>query len=133
MASVTLLAKLSTPSGLWPLIINGINNGILSFGWTIVIFTLIVKVAMSPFDFLMRYSSKKMTLAQKKLQPQIEKINKKYANDRQKANIQTQALYKREGMNIYGSCLVTILYLTLTMVVFPEAGGPNSTIFGTVE
>lgn len=118
MASVTLLAKLSTPSGLWPLIINGINSGVLNFGWTIVIFTLIVKIAMSPFDFLMRWSTKKTTLMQKKLQPQIEKINKKYANDRQKANIQTQALYKREGMNVYSSCLISILYIALTMVVF---------------
>ena len=118
MAALMLVAKLSSPSGLWPSIINGINNGLLNFGWTIVLFTLIVKVAMSPFDFLMRWSSKKTTLVQKKLQPQVAKINKKYANDRQKANIQTQALYKREGLNIYGSCLISIVYLVLTMVVF---------------
>ena len=118
MASLNLLAALSQPSGLWPKIISGINDGLLSFGWTIVLFTLIVKIAMSPFDFLMRWNSKKTTLIQKKLKPQVDKINKKYANDRNKANIQTQALYKREGLNIYSTCLISILYLTLTIVVF---------------
>ena len=118
MASVILLAKISQPSGLWPIIISGINDGLLSFGWTIVLFTIIVKIAMSPFDFLMRWNSKKSTLIQKRLKPQVDSINKKYAKDKNKANIQTQALYKREGLNIYSTCLISIIYLALTMVVF---------------
>ena len=118
MASVSLIAALSKPGGLWPIIINGLNNGLNNFGWTIVLFTVIVKIAMSPLDFLMRWNSKKTTLAQKKLQPQIDKINKKYANDKRTASMQTQALYKREGVNMMGSCLVSIIYLALTMVVF---------------
>ena len=119
MASLSsMLASVSKPSGLWPIIINGINNGLLSFGWTIVLFTIIVKVAMSPLDFLMRWNSKKTTLVQKKLQPQVDKINKKYANDKQRASMQTQALYKREGVNMLASCLISIVYLGLTMAVF---------------
>lgn len=118
MALVNLLAQIPKPGGLWPIIISGIDAGVLNFGWTIVIFTLIVKLAMSPLDFLMRWSSKKNTLVQKKLAPQIEKINKKYANDKQKAGIQTQALYKREGVHMIGSCLFSLVYLVLTMVVF---------------
>ena len=118
MAIINLLTQLPKPGGLWPIIISGIDAGILNFGWTIVIFTIIVKIFMTPFDFLMRWSGKKNMLVQKKLAPQIEKINKKYANNKQQASIQTQALYKREGVHMVGSCLFSLIYLVLTMVVF---------------
>ena len=126
MAIVNLLAQLPKPGGLWPLIIEGIDKGVGNFGWTIVIFTLIVKLALTPLDFLMRWSGKKNALVQKKLAPQIEKINKKYANDKQMASVQTQALYKREGVHMIGSCLFSLVYLVLTMVVF-------FTLFGTLR
>lgn len=118
MAIIDLLAKLPRPSGLWPIIISGIDEGVLNFGWTIVIFTIIVKLAMSPLDFLMRWSGKKNALIQKKLAPQVEKINKKYSNNKQMANMQIQSLYKREGLHIFSSCIFSLIYLALTMTVF---------------
>lgn len=126
MAIVNLLTQLPKPGGLWPIIIGGIHNGIGNLGWTIVIFTLIVKLVMTPFDFLMRWFSKKNSLVQQKLAPQVEKINKKYANDKQKATMQTQALYKREGAHVFTTCIFSLLYLVLTMVVF-------FTLFGSLR
>ncbi len=113
-----MLTALKAPSGLWPIILNWIEKGVVNYGWVIILFTLLVKVCLMPLDFLVKYSSKKTTLVQQKLAPQLARINRKYANDPNQAKIQTNALYKREGFNGVLSCLVMIFNLVITMVVF---------------
>ena len=115
---INFLTSISKPSGMWESILDWIETGIINYGWVIILFTLLVKVAMSPFDFLIRFSTKKQTLVQQKLAPQIARINKKYANDKNQAQLQTNALYKKEGFNVFGSCIIMLLNLVLTMTVF---------------
>ncbi len=113
-----LSSTLTAPSDLWTIIINWINGAVGSYGWTILLFTLLVKVVMSPFDFFSKYSSKKQMLVQQKCAPQIAKMQKKFGNDTQKIRIQTNELYKREGMNMGMSCIFMLVNLVLTMTVF---------------
>lgn len=116
---VSLLASpVSAPSGLWAIILNWIESGIVNYGWVIILFTLLIKMCLSPLDLLMKFSSKKSTLVQQKLAPQIARINQKYQNDKNAAQMQTNALYKKEGYNVFVSCLVMILNLAITMTVF---------------
>lgn len=117
---VTMLldASVKAPTGLWETILNWIEKGVVNYGWVIILFTLLIKVCMSPLDFLVRWTSKKQTLVQQKLAPQIARINKKYANDPTQAKMQINTLYKREGAGTIVSCLVMIVNLVLTLVVF---------------
>lgn len=120
MANVaSMLAEVvKAPTGLWPIILNWIEGAVVNYGWVIILFTLLIKVCLSPLDLLIKFTTKKTTLVQQKLAPQMARINKKYANDKQQAQMQTQALYKKEGFNVFGSCIVTIINLVVTMVVF---------------
>jgi membrane protein insertase Oxa1/YidC/SpoIIIJ len=59
---INFLAAISKPSGMWESILDWIETGIVNYGWVIILFTLLVKVAMSPFDFMIRVSTKKQTL-----------------------------------------------------------------------
>ena len=114
----TLLTAVNAPTGLWPNILNWIEASVVNYGWVIILFTLLVKVCLSPLDFLIKLTTKKTTLVQQKLAPQIARLNKKYANDRQSLQMQTNALYKKEGYNVFGSCIITLANLIVTMVVF---------------
>lgn len=113
-----LAASISKPTDLWVTILNWLEGSILNYGWIIIVFTLLVKLCLTPLDFLIRYSNKKTTLIQRKLAPQIARINKKYAADKNQAQLQTNALYKKEGLNVFGSCIVMLVNLVVTMVVF---------------
>lgn len=116
---ITILGSaVSEPSGLWVTILNWIESGVVNYGWTILLFTILLKVAMSPLDFLIKYSTKKSTLVQQKLAPQSARLQKKYANNQQAYQAQMNALYKKEGYNMVSSCLIMLVNLVLTMVVF---------------
>lgn len=113
-----MLAELTAPSGLWVIILNWIQSGVANFAWTIILFTLLVKVCLSPLDFFIKWSTKKSTLVQQKCAPQVAKLQKKYANNNQALQMQTQALYKKEGYNIGASCVVMLVNLVVTLLVF---------------
>ena len=66
----------------------------------LVVFTIITRLILFPINIRQQKTMAKTT----RLQPKIQKIQKKYANskdprDRQKMNEETQALYQREGHN----------------------------------
>ena len=109
---------MSAPSGLWERIITGLEGGLGSFALSIILLTLIIKVIMSPIDFFNKRSNKKMTKMQAKIQPQIDAINKKYANDDKVKNQKLGELYQRERINPMGSCLVMLVSLGLTLAIF---------------
>ena len=106
------------PHSLWPKIYYWIESFIGNYGWTIFIFTLFVRLIVLPLDFYNKYSTRKNTFIQKRLSGQVRKINEKCGNDKNKANQQVNALYKKEGYNMVGSCVFTLLNLVVTLVVF---------------
>ena len=113
-----MLTALTAPGGLWVKIINWIQSSVGSFAWTIILFTLLIKGVLSILDFFIKWSTKKSTLVQQKCAPQLEKLQKKYKNDQQAFQMQQQALYKKEGFNIWSSCLVMLANLVVTLLVF---------------
>ena len=113
-----LAATLSAPNDLWTIIINWIQGAISNYGWTIILFTLLVKVATTPLDFMVKLTSKKQTLVQKKCAPEIAKLKKKFGKDQKTLQIQTNSLYKREGLKQGTGCIIMLVNLVLTMVIF---------------
>ena len=82
----------------------------------IILFTVILKVITLPFDFFSRASMRKNSLKMEEMRPELEKLQKQYANDKELYNQKMMALYKKNGYSMFGSCLPTILSLVIFIV-----------------
>ena len=102
----------------WPHDLLG--PGVDNWGWAIIIFTTIFTVIMLPLRFMAMRSSLKMM----RIQPKVEAIKKRYAhlklNDPKRAEMNTEimALYKAEGVNMYGGCLPMLPQIPLFFAYF---------------
>ena len=95
-------------------ILNGINSVIHNYGWSMVVFTLLIKLILLPLDYKSRKSMRRMT----RLQPQVAKLQKKYANDKEKLNQKTAELYRREGNNPMSGCLPMLVSMVILFIMF---------------
>ena len=82
----------------------------------IILFTLILKLITLPFDYVSRSSMRKNSLKMEQMRPELEKLQKQYANDKALYNQKMMALYKKNGYSMFGSCLPTILTLVIFIV-----------------
>jgi len=119
---------LAQPIGFWDSIIFGLENAIGNYAWALILVTVIIKLVMVPIDFVNRYTSKKSARKQAEIKPELDKINAKYANDKNMLNQKTMELYKSHNYNVTGTCFGMLAYLVLTMVVFWTLFGALNTI-----
>ena len=85
-----------------------------NYGWTIVIFTLLLKLILFPLTYSSSVSMAKMQT----LQPKMKAIKKKYRNQkdpeqRRQMNMEMMELYKREKINPAGGCLPMLIQLPI--------------------
>ncbi len=97
---------------------NLLYGWIGNYGWTVVIFTLIIKIVLSPLDIWQKSVMHKNSRAMKRMQPQIAKLQKQYAHDKQMFQTKQLQLYKQEGYSMLGSCLPLIVTLVVFFIVF---------------
>ena len=60
----------------------------------IILFTLVLKIITLPFDFFSRLSMRKNSLKMEEMRPELERLQKQYANDKVLYNQKMMALYK---------------------------------------
>lgn len=118
MNVLSLISGLAAPHDLWTILMDWIQGGVGNLGWALLILTVLVKLITLPLEFVQKLSQKKQTLIQQKCAPQIAKLQKKFGNDRQRLQVQTQAIYKAEGLKMGTGCLVMLVNMILTMVIF---------------
>ena len=75
-------------TGFFVNLLTWINNLVGNYGWSIVVFTLLIRLVLLPLDI----KSKKRMRAMTKLQPKLQALQKKYANDKDKLNQKTMEL-----------------------------------------
>ena len=85
-----------------------------NYGWAVLIFTLIIRLLLTPLDIKSRRSMKRMTA----LQPRIDELNKKYANDKEKLNRKMGELYKAEKVNPLSGCLPMLIQFPILFAMF---------------
>ena len=95
-------------------ILAWIQSWVGSWGWAMVVFTIMVRLVLTPLDIKSRMSMRKTT----KLQPQMQALQKKYANDKEKLNQKTAELYKKEHVSPLSSCLPLLLTWPILIAVF---------------
>ena len=95
-------------------ILAWIQSWVGNWGWAMVVFTIMVRLVLTPLDIKSRVSMRKTS----KLQPQMQALQKKYANDKEKLNQKTAELYKKEHISPLSSCLPLLLTWPILIAVF---------------
>lgn len=103
---------------LWHTLISWFGSWITNYGWAIIVFTIALKIVMSPLDIYQRISSKKQQKFQTVMQPELQAIQAKYGNDKEKLNQETAKIYKKYNFNVGGMCLSMLLTMGVSMIVF---------------
>ncbi|KAI3667653.1 hypothetical protein L6452_42722 [Arctium lappa] len=112
-----------------------------SYGFAIILLTVLVKVATLPLT----KQQVESTLAMQNLQPKIKAIQQRYAGNQERIQLETSRLYKQAGVNPLAGCLPTLatipvwigLYQALSNVAneglltegffwIPSLGGPTT-------
>lgn len=99
-------------------LIYGLIGGIGIVGVGIIVFTLILKTIVLPLDIYSRIKTKKQALIMERMRPQMEKLQKQYANDKNMYNQKVMELQKASGYSMFGACLPMIVSLVIFIVVF---------------
>ena len=89
--------------GLVGQLIYWMRSWIGNYGWTVVVFTVFLKLIMLPLDFWQRYSARKSAVKMQKMQPLLDGIDKRYGANTQRANEEKQKLYKKQGYSMLSS------------------------------
>ncbi len=92
------------------------------FAWTMIIFTLMLKLVLFPLDYLSRRSMKKNQMIQESLAPQLAKLEKQCKGDKTLFQQKQMALMRKEGYRMAGACLPSLITLALFIYIFSALG-----------
>jgi len=85
-----------------------------SYGLSIILMTIIVKVAIAPLTYKSYESQVKMRV----LKPELEVINEKFKDDPMKKQQETMNLYTKSGANPMSGCLPAFLQMPIFFALF---------------
>ena len=97
---------------LWAL--KSMHNYIPNYGIVLIIFSILVKLAVYPLT----KKSYESTRAMQALTPELNKLKEKYKNNQQKLQQAQMELYKKKGVNPFGTCLPMLLQMPLLFALF---------------
>ena len=85
-----------------------------SYGMAIILFTLVLKLILLPFQI----KSKKSMMRMNRVSGRMQEIQKKYANNQAKMSEEMQKLYEEEGVNPMSGCLWSFLPFPILMALY---------------
>ncbi len=94
--------------------VYGLLSLILSQGWAIILFTILIKLVMSPITYKSFLSQAKM----KVLRPDIAELGEKYKKDPMKKQQETMKLYNKAGVNPMAGCVPALLQMPIFYALF---------------
>ena len=84
-----------------------IDGVVGNYGWAIILLTVAVRLAFYPVNKKQIEAMKGM----QRIQPEVKKIQERYANDREKLNTEMMELYRRHKVNPLAGCLPMLIQL----------------------
>lgn len=99
-----------------------------NLGLAIIAFTVLLRILLFPLSLPALKSAK----AQRELKPKLDKLRKKYKDDRQKLAQAQMELFRQTGVNPFAGCLPQILQVLILIALFQvlremlENGGLNT-------
>ena len=85
-----------------------------SYGVALILFTLVIKLIMLPFQM----KSKKSMMRMSRVSGQMQDLQKRYAKNQAKFQEEMQKLYEEEGVNPMSGCLWSFLPLPILMALY---------------
>lgn len=95
-------------------VLNLIHDVVGNWGWSIILLTILIKLAFYPLSAASYRSMGKM----KKLQPRMATLKERYKDDRQKFQMEMMALYKKEKVNPAGGCLPILIQIPVFIALY---------------
>lgn len=111
------------------MVLMAIYEVVQSYGLAVILFAIICKLILMPFS----YKSKRSMMKMSAVQPKLQQLQKKYANNRAKLNEEMQALYAKEGVNPTGGCLTQFITLPIMMGLYYAVQQPLTYMMGLYE
>ena len=91
-----------------------INSWVGNYGWSVVVFTIMIRLVVLPLTIKSRRGMRSMT----KVQPKLLELQKKYGKDKDKLNQKTMELYKKEKVSPTAGCLPMLLQWPVLIFMF---------------
>ncbi|MFA5556721.1 MAG: membrane protein insertase YidC [Flavobacteriaceae bacterium] len=89
-------------------------GGFIPHGIAIIIFTILIRIAISPITYKSYLSQAKM----KALRPDINELNEKYKKDPMKKQQEMMALYSKAGVNPMAGCIPALMQIPIFYALF---------------
>ncbi len=90
------------------------ENANLTYGWSIVVLTVIVRTALLPL-VIKQYSSMR---SMQMVAPQLKELQRKYKGNRQKLNEELMRFYKENEINPFASCLPLVAQIPIFIALY---------------
>ena len=100
-----------------------------SYGFALILFAVVVKIILFPFSL----KGKKSMIQMNMLQGKMQQIQRKYANDKQRQNLEIQKLYEKEKVNPMGGCLWSLLPIFILLPLYALIRQPMKYMMGMDE
>ena len=121
-----LLAPIQT--GMEWIIVFLYENVVASYGITIILLTIIVRLVLTPLTITQTRSMARM----QKIQPQLKELQKEYKDDKQKLQQETMAFYKQNNVNPLAGCLPLILQMPVFFALFRTLREPTEKVTSVI-
>ena len=99
------------------------------YGFALILFAVVVKLILFPFSL----KGKKSMIQMNMLQGKMQQIQRKYANDKQRQNLEIQKLYEKEKVNPMGGCLWSLLPIFILLPLYAIIRQPMKYMMGLDE
>lgn len=87
-------------------------------GWVVVLTIFLFTFAIKLLTIFSDIKSRKSSMQMQAIQPEIDKLKKKYGNDPQKLNVEQRKLMKERGVSSLGGCLPMLIMMPLLFMFF---------------
>ncbi len=114
----TIVGLVAQPLGM---LLSFLYGFIDNYGITLIIFTIIVKLCLFPLYADQIKHSARMA----NVQPKMQALQKKYANDKEMLNIKMMELYKEEKFNPMRGCLPMLIQMPIIFGLFALLRNPT--------
>ncbi|WP_367608034.1 membrane protein insertase YidC [Legionella sp. W05-934-2] len=95
-------------------VMKAIHSVVGNWGWSIVLVTVLIKLAF----YRLSATSYKSMANMRKLQPKLEALRQRYGDDKAKLSQETMALYRKEKINPLGGCLPILVQIPVFIALY---------------
>ncbi len=121
-----MLKQIAIPFGM---LLLWLYNWTGNYGVAVILFALVVKLIMLPFQL----KSKKSMMRTSRMTPRLKELEKKFGNDQQRYQQEMSKLYKEEGINPMSGCLWTLIPFPILIALYQAIRFPLTTMMRVPE